>query len=283
MASKKAPSMSDRIELGLLIAPVRDSFDETVKYNAYFSSYLLNDIDLKIDMDLVLQIGVKRQYRTSSTPPTSIGLGGSGAEVGENQGSSSSGQGSTVDAQRQKEVFNFAEIWTSEQVAGLSLCVDMIQSKDDVMTIWRPILPEGYVSVGDIAHIGKHPPMVSAVYHYEEQYFKHPIGFDLVWRSWKEGFTDPISLWMPRAPEGYYALGCIAMAAHIEPDVNDVWCAHSSIVQDAHFEEQEIWHSPNNSAWGCYIFQVASEALTFMAVRQTHQKTDIRPRKVVVR
>ncbi|MCO5611230.1 hypothetical protein L7F22_065481 [Adiantum nelumboides] len=229
------------------------------------------------------QMGVKRQYRTSSTPSTSRGLGGSGAEAGEDQGSSSSGQGSTVDVQRQKEVFNFAEIWTSEQVAGLSLCVDMIQSKDDVMTIWRPIVPEGYVSVGDIAHIGKHPPMVSVVYHYEEQHFKHPVGFDLVWRSWKEGFTDPISLWMPRAPEGYYAIGCIAMAAHIEPDVNDVWCAHSSIVQDAHFEEQEIWHSPNNSAWGCYIFQVASEALTFMAVRQTHQKTDIRPRKVVVR
>ncbi|KAI5072395.1 hypothetical protein GOP47_0012501 [Adiantum capillus-veneris] len=235
---------------------------------------------------ILQQVGVKRPYRTSSAPPISVGpmqLGGSDSEAGENQVDSSSGQGSTTEIQRQKEVFNFAEIWASEQVAGFSLCVDMIQSKDDVVTIWRPIVPEGYVSIGDIAYIGKHPPLVSVAYRYEEELFKHPIGFDLVWRSWKEGFIDPISLWMPRAPEGYYSLGCIAMAAHIEPDVNDVWCAHSSIVEDASFEDQEIWHSPNNSAWACFVFQVSSEALTFMAVRQAHQRTHIRPRKVALR
>lgn len=94
---------------------------------------------------------------------------------------------------------------------------------------------------------------------------------------------DPISLWMPRAPDGYSALGCVAIAAHVEPDVNDVWCVHSSLVEDVSFEEQEIWRSPNNSAWGCYLYQVASEALTFMAVRQTQQITHMKPKKVVFR
>lgn len=94
---------------------------------------------------------------------------------------------------------------------------------------------------------------------------------------------DPVSLWMPKAPDGYFALGCVAIAAHVEPDVNDVWCAHSSLVEDASFEEQEIWHSLGNSSWGCYLYQVAGEALTFMAMRQSQQRSHMKPKKVVYR
>ena len=70
-----------------------------------------------------------------------------------------------------------------------------------------------------------------------------------IWRSWKEGFLDPICIWAPRAPDGYTALGCIAIAAFIEPDIKDVWCAHLSLVEDTHFEDEEIWHTPNNAVW----------------------------------
>lgn len=37
------------------------------------------------------------------------------------------------------------------------------------------------MSVGDIAHVGGHSPNVAAVYHYDDQMFALPIGFDLVW------------------------------------------------------------------------------------------------------
>ena len=102
-----------------------------------------------------------------------------------------------------------------------------------------------------------------------------------VWRSWKEGFLDPICIWAPRAPDGYTALGCIAIAAFIEPDIKDVWCAHLSLVGDAHFEDEEIWHTPNNAVWDCFFYQIASEALTFMAVRRPQLKTQLKPKKIL--
>lgn len=36
------------------------------------------------------------------------------------------------------------------------------------------------MSIGDIAHVGGHPPSVAAVYHYDDQMFTLPLGFDLV-------------------------------------------------------------------------------------------------------
>ncbi|KAH7316123.1 hypothetical protein KP509_21G079300 [Ceratopteris richardii] len=186
----------------------------------------------------------------------------------------SSASENTTDVHYQREVINFKQIWSSEKVS----------SKDDEdVTIWRPIIPQGYVSAGDIAHIGKHPPLVSIAYQKKDDAFKHPVGFDLIWRSWKEGYVHPLSLWMPKAPNGYHALGCVAMAAHVEPDVNEVWCAHSSIIEDARFEVQEIWRSPRGSAWTCYLHPIACDALTFMAVRQKQQIARIQPKKVVFR
>lgn len=37
-----------------------------------------------------------------------------------------------------------------------------------------------YVSVGDIAHVGIHPPHVAAIYRNSNLYFALPIGYDLV-------------------------------------------------------------------------------------------------------
>lgn len=37
-----------------------------------------------------------------------------------------------------------------------------------------------YVSIGDIAHLGSHPPNVAAVYRHLEGMFAPPVGYDLV-------------------------------------------------------------------------------------------------------
>lgn len=37
-----------------------------------------------------------------------------------------------------------------------------------------------YVSIGDIAHVGSHPPNVAAVYHNIDRQFALPVGYDLV-------------------------------------------------------------------------------------------------------
>lgn len=37
-----------------------------------------------------------------------------------------------------------------------------------------------YISIGDIAHVGSHPPNVAAVYHNIDGQFALPVGYDLV-------------------------------------------------------------------------------------------------------
>lgn len=37
-----------------------------------------------------------------------------------------------------------------------------------------------FVSVGDVAHVGSHPPNVAAVYNNTEGVFALPVGYDLV-------------------------------------------------------------------------------------------------------
>lgn len=37
-----------------------------------------------------------------------------------------------------------------------------------------------YVSIGDIARVGSHPPNVAAVYRNAERLFAFPVGYDLV-------------------------------------------------------------------------------------------------------
>lgn len=241
---------------------------------------------------VVLQLAMKRQLRISTPSKLKQSLQSGLApidclECTNNSLSGSSSQTGAKEMQYQqngdtKETFNFEEIWSSEQVAGMhcSFCVDMVSSENDIITIWRPIVPEGYVSIGDIAHIGKHPPFVSRSYKNKKQLFSRPTGFDLVWRSWKEGFVNPVSIWMPRAPDGYFALGCVATAAYVEPEWESVWCVHSSIVEDAEFEEREIWHAPNNSPWGCFLYQIVSEALTFIALRKAQLRIEWKPKRV---
>lgn len=37
-----------------------------------------------------------------------------------------------------------------------------------------------YISIGDIAHLGSHPPNVAAIYRHVEGMFVPPVGYDLV-------------------------------------------------------------------------------------------------------
>lgn len=79
---------------------------------------------------------------------------------------------------------------------------------------------------------------------------------------------------MPRAPEGYVALGCVAVNAYIEPKVDVVWCARADIVEDAEFEDRLIWRA--NQPWRCFMYPLASDALTFVALREP--KTECTPK-----
>ncbi|XP_065619172.1 uncharacterized protein LOC112023786 [Quercus suber] len=182
-----------------------------------------------------------------------------------------------------KHSVNFLKIWSSEQESKerCTLCKKQVMQDGGLCSIWRPVCPDGYVSIGDIARVGSHPPNVAAVYRNIDRLFALPVGFDLVWRNCLDDYTTPVSIWHPRAPEGYVSPGCIAVANFTLPEPDSVYCVAESLSEETVFEEQKVWSAPDSYPWACHIYQVQSDALHFVSLRQKKEESDWKPMRVV--
>ncbi|KAK9984845.1 hypothetical protein SO802_034370 [Lithocarpus litseifolius] len=182
-----------------------------------------------------------------------------------------------------KHSVNFLKIWSSEQESKerCTLCKKQVMQDGGLCSIWRPVCPDGYVSIGDIARVGSHPPNVAAVYRNIDRLFALPVGYDLVWRNCLDDYTTPVSIWHPRAPEGYVSPGCIAVADFTLPEPDSVYCVAESLSEETVFEEQKVWSAPDSYPWACHIYQVQSDALHFVSLRQKKEESDWKPMRVV--
>lgn len=95
-----------------------------------------------------------------------------------------------------------------------------------------------------------------------------------------DDYVAKVSIWYPRPPEGFVSIGCVAVADYTEPRHDAAYCVHESLVLDAEFEEQTVWKAPNSYPWACYLYQVNSEALQFVALRQKWQNLNWKPMRV---
>ncbi|KAK3153327.1 hypothetical protein QOZ80_2BG0170820 [Eleusine coracana subsp. coracana] len=195
---------------------------------------------------------------------------------------SSRGTSSNVEQGITSHTVNFQKMWSSEPEIRSRCKLVAKQVADDgrVITIWRPRCPSGYVSIGDVAHGGTHPPHLATVYKNVDGNFALPIGYDLVWRNCAEDYRSPVSIWLPRPSEGYVALGCVAVPAFEEPPLDSAFCVNERFTEDAEFEEQIVWASSDAYPWGCYVYQVRSSSLQFMALRLPKEQSALRPKKI---
>ncbi|XP_015084887.1 uncharacterized protein LOC107028368 [Solanum pennellii] len=183
-----------------------------------------------------------------------------------------------------QHAITFSKVWSSErELKGrCTLCRKNVSEDDGICSIWRPSgLPHGYISIGDITHVGSHPPNVSAVYRFSDKLFALPVGYDLVWRNCLDDYTNPISIWHPRAPEGFVSPGCVAVPDFAEPEPNAAYCVAETLIEETLFEEQKIWEAPDSYPWACHIYQVHSDALHFVALRQPREESDWKPMRVI--
>ncbi|XP_051144600.1 uncharacterized protein LOC127260739 isoform X2 [Andrographis paniculata] len=178
---------------------------------------------------------------------------------------------------------NFTRIWNSERESKgrCTLCQKQSSGNDETCSIWRPVCPDGYVSIGDIARPGNHPPNVAAIYRVSNKLFEFPVGYDLVWRNCLDDYKNPVSIWHPRAPEGYVSLGCVAVSRFEEPELDEVYCVAESLCEETAFEEQKIWSASDAYPWACHIYQMCSDALHFVALRQPQEESDWKPKRVL--
>eukprot|EP00271_Cylindrocystis_brebissonii_P008358 TRINITY_DN2254_c0_g1_i1.p1 TRINITY_DN2254_c0_g1~~TRINITY_DN2254_c0_g1_i1.p1 ORF type:complete len:1958 (-),score=356.45 TRINITY_DN2254_c0_g1_i1:258-5252(-) len=148
-------------------------------------------------------------------------------------------------------------------------------SQKFAVSIWRPVAPPGYVSVGDLAVAGYDSPEKALVYRNDgDGKFADPLGFDLVWRDTDSGAKTPVTIWMPRAPPGYLALGCVAVADYYEPEARGVVsCVRRDCCGPAPLG-RIIWQDRKSAAlWRCSLWAVLNNAHTFLA-RRDHSSPD---------
>lgn len=59
-----------------------------------------------------------------------------------------------------------------------------------------------------------------------------------------------------------------------------VYCVSETLVEEAAFEDQKVWSAPDSYPWACHIYQVRSDALHFVALRQSSEESDWKPQRI---
>lgn len=156
----------------------------------------------------------------------------------------------------------FQEAWNDKKTRVEEQTDPLTKRKKEVtvergpsVRIWRPFADAGFYILGDVATAGTtsqesdQPAPVTVVSDDDGMGGKTtttnglpllvaPARFRLIWQNLDTGDDEPVSLWQPVAPEGYVALGCIAVKGHSrrEPDpkregLHQLRCVHRSCVQ----------------------------------------------------
>lgn len=162
---------------------------------------------------------------------------------------------------------NFDRIWVSEKETG----------PNNNITFWRPRAPANYVVVGDCVTSRPIPPS-QAVMAVSNTYgrVRKPIDFHLIGSFQKiqehDGSEDhsiannDCSLWMPIAPPGYTALGCVAHPGNQPPPNHVIHCLRSDLVTSAKYTDC-IFNIPSNNQFtsGFSIWRLDNAIGSFFA------------------
>ena len=59
-----------------------------------------------------------------------------------------------------------------------------------------------------------------------------------------------------------------------------VHCVAETLAEETTFEEQKVWSAPESYPWACHVYQVRSDALHFVALRETNEESNWKPTRV---
>ncbi|CAN1281796.1 Intermembrane lipid transfer protein vps13A [Linum perenne] len=161
---------------------------------------------------------------------------------------------------------NFDRVWVSPKENG----------PRNKLTFWRPRAPANYVILGDCVNSRPIPPSV-AVMAVNNTYgrVRKPIGFNLIaLLSEIQGFgcegnsdaDSDCSIWMPVAPPGYTALGCVAHVGRQPPANHIVYCLRSDLVASTTYQECLLCAPQQlSSATGFSIWRMDNVIASFYA------------------
>jgi hypothetical protein len=98
------------------------------------------------------------------------------------------------------------------------------------VSIWRPVVPDGWAMLGDVAHASHDAPTSSTLSVFDDPALvQPPTGYESVWTDSGSGGTHDLTLYHPIPPAGFVCLGSVAVAAYDSPPSTDlVRCVHAA-------------------------------------------------------
>lgn len=100
------------------------------------------------------------------------------------------------------------------------------------LSIWRAKLPAGYVRLGDFAHSSRSKPGTALFIAKEKpRVMARPVDYRLVYKDTGSGGSYQLSIWEPVPPEGFQALGYIAVQGHSKPSLELVRVIHEDFIR----------------------------------------------------
>jgi hypothetical protein len=95
-------------------------------------------------------------------------------------------------------------------------------------SVWRPVVPPGYASLGDVIVVGHDAP-TSATWLVRDDpgVLARPLAYEQVWNDTLSLGLHDVALWNPVPPLGYTCLGSVAMPDHdTPPGTDEIRCVH---------------------------------------------------------
>ena len=138
--------------------------------------------------------------------------------------------------------------------------------------LWRPkVANPAYFIVGDYAQGNHGYPTGSALIvtaindDPQNPLLKAPLDFILIWNDRHSGGTHDGSIWRPKAPEGYLALGDLGASGHGTPDLTNYRCIRKDLVVDSE-AGTKIWDDTHSGAYmDVAIYQLLGVSGAFVA------------------
>lgn len=132
---------------------------------------------------------------------------------------------------------DFRRVWTD---AGAL-------SKNQGVSVWRPVPPPGYVIMGDCFMQGLDPPssvhVVKGIMESDssqQPIVLPPLSLSILWHDGNPKVDLRASFWKPDPPKGYVAMGVVVGIGKLPPKV-DVFCLREDAVVPAVIPRRPLW------------------------------------------
>ena len=90
-------------------------------------------------------------------------------------------------------------------------------------SIWRPVVPAGYVALGDVAVAGHDPPTgATQLVRDDPEILARPVAYEQIWNDTLSLGLYDVAIWNPIPPPGHACLGSVAIDDHDVPPSTDL-------------------------------------------------------------